>query len=238
MLDPAHPKLQKKMEGVRAQVLQMGHLSEEILAKSLRAVWRRDAELAGEVRADDLPIDRLDVEIDQAVLELLALQAPVAHDLRQVIAMKTAATDLERVGDLARNIAKSAIRLAERPEVVIPSDLQLLAEASQRVLRRALAALADEDADLAREVLAADDAIDDQQDVVIRDTIATLRREPDDAEQHIDLIFIAKNLERVADHATNIAEDVILARESLNLKHAGKLAHGPGGNPAALGQPT
>jgi phosphate transport system protein len=238
MLDPVHPRLQKKVEAVRGQVLQMGHLSEEILAKSLRAVWRRDAALGGEVRGDDLPIDRLDIEIDQAVLELLALQAPVAHDLRQVIAMKTAATDLERVGDLARNIAKSAIRLAERPEVAIPSDLKMLAEASQRVLRRSLMSLADEDADLARQVLDADDAIDDQQDDVIRDTIATLRREPDAVEQHIDHIFIAKNLERVADHATNIAEDVILACEALNLKHAGKLAPGPVGDPTSPRPPS
>lgn len=229
MLDPHSPKLEKKIDALRALVLQMGHLSEEILDKALRAVWRRDAALAGEVKADDLPIDQLDVEIDQALLELLALQAPVAHDLRQAIAMKTAATDLERVGDIARNIAKSAIRLTERTSVDLSPGLQALADASQRVLRRALLSLADEDAEIAREVLDADDAIDDQQDEVIVESIGFIRSDPNVAEQHIDFIFIAKNLERVADHATNIAENVILARESLNLKHAGKLAAGPDG---------
>jgi phosphate transport system protein len=213
----------KRLESLRELALRMGHLAEAILAKSLRAVWERNADLAQQVREDDLEIDRLDVLIDQAVLELLALQAPVARDLRQVIAIKTMAMDLERVGDLARNIAKSAIRLRERTRIPMPPLLLTLADDSQRLLANALAAFADRDAERARAVLAGDDQVDADEDAVIRAAIEEIRTRPAISEQAVDLIFIAKNLERVADHATNIAEDVVLAEESVNLKHAAKL---------------
>ena len=215
--------LQKKLGALRQQVLRMGHLAEAILDKALRSVWERNLALAKQVKADDLPIDRLDVEIDQAVLELLALQAPVAQDLREVIAIKTAATDLERVGDLARNIAKSAVRLSERAPVPAPHLLETLAAESQRVLANALRAFADYDAVIAREVIAADDQIDADEDRAILAAMEEIRQHPEECEQEVDIIMIAKNLERVGDHATNIAEDVILVAESLNLKHAQKL---------------
>lgn len=214
----------KRLEVLREQVLRMGHLSESILQKSLRSVWERNAELAAEVAADDIEIDLLDIKIDQCVLEYLALQAPVAQDLRQVIAVKMAATDLERVGDIARNIAKSALRLCARPEVAPPPVLSGLASESQRVLKNALLAFADYDSTAARGVLAADDKIDLDEASAIRASIAVIQNDPGATEQEIDYIFIAKNLERVGDHATNIAEDVVNVAESLNLKHAEKLA--------------
>ena len=218
-------KVGRDVHSLRQLALKMAGLAEDILAKSLRAVWSRDPELAGEVAADDLEIDRLDVEIDQAVLNVLALRAPVAVDLRQILAIKTMATDLERVGDLARNIAGCARRLSEREPISPPQGLRTLAEDSQRVLRRAIQAFADIDSDQARVVLSADDSIDDAEDRVIQETIEKLRSDSSSSEQHVDLIFIAKSLERVADHATNIAEDVILAAEALNLKHVEKLSH-------------
>lgn len=223
MTERPHSPAQKKLELLRHQALRMGHLAEAILDKSLRSVWERDAGLAREVRADDLPIDRLDVEIDQAVLEFLALQAPVAQDLRQVIAIKTAATDLERVGDLARNIAKSAIRLCEREHVPSPPLLESLAGESQRVLKNAISSFADCDPAAARIVIAADDRIDQDEDKTIREAIASIEESPEKTPQQVDFILIAKSLERVGDHATNIAEDVILVAESINLKHAEKL---------------
>ncbi len=217
------PPVQKKVEALRQQVLRMGHLAEAILAKAMRGALERDAALAGQVAADDIPIDRLDVEIDRAVLELLALQAPVAQDLREVIAIKTAATDLERVGDLARNIAKSAIRLATRPVVSPPGQLESLAAAAQRVLKQSLLAFADYDPRIAREVIAEDDRIDSEEDAAIRSAIGEIKVNSSYAEQLVDYILIAKHLERVGDHATNIAEDVVLVAESVNLKHAQKL---------------
>jgi phosphate transport system protein len=202
----------------------MGSLAESILAKSLDALWRRDAALAESVQQDDLEIDQLDVDIDEAVIKVLALRAPVARDLREVVAIKTMATDLERVGDLARNIAKSAVRLAERSPVATPPKLETLAEESRRLLRRALDAFADYDAAAARRVLDDDDAVDREEDRVIREALEEIMHRPECSAQELDLILVAKNLERVADHATNIAEDVVLAAEAKNLKHASKLS--------------
>jgi phosphate transport system protein len=212
------------LQDLRHRLLRMGALSEAILDKALRAVWERDAALAREVRIDDLEIDRLDLAIDEAVLRTLALQAPVADDLRQVIAVKMIATDLERVGDLARNIAKSALRLQERSSTTIPAKLREVADEARRLLRLALDSFSDGDAAKAELVLREDDQVDADQDLVIRSAIEEIGRHPELTSQEVDFILIAKNLERVADHATNIAEDVILVAEARNVKHAAKLA--------------
>jgi phosphate transport system protein len=211
--------------GLREDLYRMGGLCEAILDKALRSVWDRDAAVAAEVAGDDLAIDRLDVAIDEGVLKALALQAPVAEDLRAVMAIKMVATDLERVGDLARNIAKSARRLAAQDAAwVIPAMLVSLSRASQSALRRSLDSFARNDTELARVILDEDDAIDDLQDEVVRDLLRDLEIHPEGGSRDVDVIMVAKNLERVADHATNIAEQVILVAEATNLKHASKLA--------------
>ena len=211
------------IEDLRKSLLRMGGLAESILEKAIESVWERNKDAAAQVRLDDLEIDRLDVQIDERVLRALALQAPVAEDLRQVIAIKMIATDLERVGDISRNVAKSALRLAERPAVALPPKLEEMADEARRMLKDALDSFADGDPAKARSVLAADDRIDDDQDRVVRDAILEISAHPELTSQGVDLIMIAKNLERVGDHATNIAEDVILAIEAQNLRHAGKL---------------
>ncbi len=217
VVDPA-------LEDLRQKLLRMAGLAEAILDKALQSVWKRNSGLAHEVRIDDLEIDRLDLAIDEAVLRILATQAPVADDLRNVLAIKMIATDVERVGDLARNIAKSALRLAERPEVAMPRKLRTLADESQRILRRALDSYTEADPLQANEVLADDDQVDHDEDEVIRAAIEEIATHPELTSQEVDFILIAKNLERVADHATNIAEDVILATQARNVKHASKLA--------------
>ncbi len=157
------------------------------------------------------------------MLRALALQAPVAEDLRQVIAIKMMATDLERVGDLARNIAKSALRLSEKPPLPLPPKLEEVADGARRLLRLALDSFVDADPAKAQAVLDADDRVDDDQERVVRDAILEIGAHPELTSQEVDLILIAKNLERVADHATNIAEDTILATQAKNVKHAQKL---------------
>lgn len=216
--------VERDLEALRELGLRMGGLSEAILGKAIEAVSRRDMRLAGEVQADDLAIDRLDIAIDEAVLELLALQAPVARDLRAVIGVKSLSTDLERVGDLARNIAKSAKRLAERAAVPVPASLEQLADECRRQLRLALDAFSSGDTDIAHRVLAGDDLIDEHEDKVVREALLELQTAPDISAQEVDFILIAKSLERVADHATNIAEEVVQIAEARNLKHAEKLA--------------
>jgi len=212
------------LRDLRETLLLMGGRAEAILDKSVRAALERDSALAAQVAEDDIEIDRLDVMIDEAVLKALALQAPVAADLREVIAIKMIATDLERVGDLARNIAKSAQRLGRRLDAPIPPLLARLAASAQGVLRSALDAFSHADPRAAHSVLGSDDAIDDAQDEVILQELEQIASHPDMASPAVDIIFIAKNLERVGDHATNIAEDVILVSEARNVKHAAKLA--------------
>lgn len=209
---------------VNELILRMGGCSEAILAKALQALFERNPTLAAEVREDDLEIDRLDVAVDEAVLRSLALQAPVADDLRRLLAAYDIATDLERVGDIARNIAKSAARMAERPPVPLPGPFEVLASQCQGMLRDALDAFVQRDAERAVRLLAQDEEVDDEQDQVIRGALAQIHEHPDQFSQEIDLILVAKNLERVADHATNIAESVILIVEGRNVKHADKLA--------------
>jgi phosphate transport system protein len=220
MTRPVDPAL----TALREQLLRMASLAEAILDKSLQSLWRRDVALAREVKIDDLDVDRLDIAIDDMVLRVLATQAPVADDLRNVIAAKMAATDLERVGDLARNIAKSAERLAGRDSVSLPPKLRTLADEAQRILHRALDAFAEHDPTRAAAVLDDDDQVDADEDAVIREAIQEIASHPEFTAQEVDFILIAKNLERVADHATNIAEGVILAAQARNVKHASKLS--------------
>ena len=217
-------KTSREIDSLRELILRMGQLSEDILARSLKSVWERDEAAARQVAVDDLVIDRLEIEIDQTVLRQLALLAPVAQDLRQVIGVKTMSTDLERVGDLARNIAKCSLRLIERDAASPPPILRHLARLCQQLLSLSLRSYADTDVVLARKVLAMDDEVDDEEDRAIRESIDRIRHAPESTGEEVDLIFIAQSLERVADHATNIAEDVILIAESLNLKHAEKLS--------------
>ena len=205
------------------QILQMGALAERILERAIRAVRERDLSLAEEVDRDDLEIDRLEVALDAGILRALALQAPVAEDLRRVIAIKAMAVDLERVGDLARNIARAAARLAERPTTEFPARLEPLEREACDMLRRSLDAFQAVDPAAARAVIAGDDRADTLKDELVSGLIASIGQRPDLAAQAVDAILIAENLERVADHATNVAEDVILVAEARIVKHAEKL---------------
>lgn len=224
MSDRAPTRVDRDTGSLRETIVRMAHLAEAILDKSLAAVWERSEALAAEVKADDLEIDRLDVEIDGAVLRILALDAPVASDLRLVVATQSIATDLERVGDLARNIAKCAKRLARRGAFDLPSEIHSLADQSRAALRASIESFQSLDATAARAVIKDDDRIDDLQDEIVRDAIERLAAAPDTTEQEVDVIFIAQHLERIADHATNVAEEVVLAAEAENLKHAERLA--------------
>ena len=224
MSEPHNSKLDRDTGALQKLVLDMARLAEAILEKSLRAVWELNPELAVEVKEDDLAIDRLDIAIDDAVLRILALDAPVARDLRLVVAIKSISTDLERVGDIARNIAKCAKRLAKEQDLTVPEGLQKLATDSLNVLRHAVEAFAELDAEAARHVLAEDDSIDELEDQIIRAAIDRIASAPSTTDTEVDFIFIAQHLERIGDHATNIAEETVLAAEAINLKHSSKLA--------------
>jgi phosphate transport system protein len=208
---------------LRHRALRMGALAESILGRALRAVRERDFALAQHIDAEDLEIDRLELELDEAILKELALRAHSPEQLRLVIAVKSMIIDLERVGDLARNIAGSGVRLAARAETLWLERLEPLEDGATQLLRDALDCFAELDPDLARRVIAGDDAIDALEQRLVHELVAALRERPEAAEQLVELILITHNLERIADHATNIAEDVILVTEARNVKHAEKL---------------
>ena len=212
-------KSEATIEGLRERVLRMGALAEAILAKAIRVVHERDGRLGAEVQRDDLELDRLDIEIDDSVLRALALQSPVAEDLRQVIAIKTMATDLERVGDIARNIAKSGARLAERPRTELPMRLEPLEREATHQLAAALDSFQNLNVVEAQAVLDGDDRLDRLQDDLVRDLIDRIERDCTTSAQAIDVIFIAESLERIGDHATNIAEDVIFMVSAKVVRH-------------------
>ncbi len=211
------------LQDLRETLLRMGARAEAILDKALRSAMEPNAQLAREVHDDDVEIDRLDVEIDDKVLKLLALQAPVAGDLREVVAVKMIGSDLERVGDLSLNIVQSSSQLGLHPGLRPGSGLAEMARATQRLLRKALDSFSAGDADQAREVLEEDDHIDREEERLVSLALEQIQARPESSAQAVETILIAKNLERVADHATNIAEDVILIAEARNVKHAAKL---------------
>ena len=218
-----HQTREELFERVHATILRMAMACEAILGKALRALAKREAALAREVWQDDIEIDRLDVEVDEVVLRAIALHAPVAGDLRRLLAANDMATDLERVGDLSRNIAKCAVRLAERSPVPLPPSLERLTRNAQQMLRSALDAFVQRDAARARQLVRDDEQVDDDQDCVVLEALDEIRAHPQYAAQAVDLILTAKHLERVGDHATNIAEAVIRLVEGRNVKHADKL---------------
>ena len=213
----------RDLDSLREAIMRMGALAENILARAWTGLKNRDTVLCERIQHDDLEIDQLEIEIDAAVMEILALRSPVAVDLRHVIAIHTMAGDLERVGDLARNLASSGLAARGLEAVAVPPRLSELADGSRRLLRRALDAFADNDSERARRVVADDDVIDELESRVIQELLGAIRREPDAVASHVGLILAARDLERVADHATNIAEDVILVAEARNVKHESKL---------------
>jgi len=212
------------LQELEQQILRMGALSERILALASRALVERDTELALSIDAEDLAIDRIDVDLDQAILYALALRAPVAEDLRCVMAIKGMAIDLERVGDLARNIARGAARLNEAAECGLPSRLEPLQREAAQQLHTSLDAFQARDAKLARRVISRDDYVDALHAEILHDMMATMSQRPEWVPQAVETILIAESLERVGDHATNIAEGVILIAEARIVKHAEKLS--------------
>ena len=205
-------KLSKMLFGLSAQV-------EESVRTAVRSVERRDAALAAEVIQKDRTVDQIEVEVEEECLKILALHQPVAIDLRLVIAILKINNDLERIGDLAVNIAERAEFLAEHEKVDIPFDFAGMTEKAQAMLKKSLDALVRMDAKLAREVCASDDEVDDINRQMYDKVKNGIRQNPADMDSLIHLLGVSRHLERIADHATNIAEDVLYMLEGEITRH-------------------
>lgn len=212
--------LQREFELLKKSILALGALVEESVVSAVRAVAERDLALARRVTDGDIEIDRAEVEVEEDCLKILALYQPVAADLRFVIAVLKINNDLERIGDLAVNIAEQALNLSEEPaRAEIPLDLRGLAERAQAMLKKALDALVRGDLSLARDVVLSDDEVDALHRRTYERVQAALERDPAQAKFQMHHLSVSRYLERIADYATNIAEDVFYMREGEIIRH-------------------
>ena len=217
---PKH--LDHEIEELKKQILLLAAEVESAVAKSVAAINARDAELGQQVIDDDTRIDTLEVEVEEECLKLLALHQPVAHDLRFIVACIRLNSDLERIGDLAVNIGERAVYLASVAEVSEkPLDVGAMARLVRSMLSGALDALVNLDPDRARSVCAMDDEADDLHRDTFRRVEDAVRRHPGEFATLTHYLSVSRYLERIADHATNIAEDVIYMAEGEIVRHRG-----------------
>ncbi len=202
---------------LRELIARMGGLAERQVADASAALARRDAAAAGEVVARDAPIDALEREVEAYCVRLLALRQPLAADLRLIIAAMKVSQDLERVGDYARNAAKRAIVVSQQPLLVGLGGFGMMATLVQRNLKDAIDALVNDDAEAAKRVWAADAPVDDVYNGLFRELLTHMMEDARNITAATHLLFIAKNFERIGDHATNIAETVYYAVAGENL---------------------
>jgi phosphate transport system protein len=210
---------QEELEQLKTRLLEMGGLAEEHVRLSVKGLVDRDHDLIDRVLRGDEPINALHIEIDNRCFTLLALFQPMAADLRTIVAAVKINTDLERVGDLAVNIAEMARRYATHAPVKKLVDLPLMASIAQSMLRDALDAFVRRDVELARQVLNEDDRLDALKTQIFRELLTYMLQDPTTIEPAIDLILISRHLERIGDHATNIAEDVIFIVSARDVRH-------------------
>ena len=210
---------QGELEQLKTRLLAMGGLAEEHVRLAVKGLVDRDHELIERMLVEDEPINRLHIEIDNRCFTLLALYQPMAADLRTIVAAVKINTDLERVGDLAVNIAEAARRYSSHPPVKKLIDIPRMANIAQTMLRDALDAFVRRDLALAQHVLNEDDRLDSLKTQIFRELLTYMLQDPTTIEPALDLILVSRHLERIGDHATNVAEDVIFIVSARDVRH-------------------
>jgi phosphate transport system protein len=210
---------QHELEGVKTNLIKMGSIVEENINNAIKAILERNAVLAEKVIESDERINTLEIEIDNAIIDMLALQQPVASDLRFIIAAQKINNDLERIGDHAVNLAESALTLQKSKKLESLLEIPQMVSATKLMLRYALDSFILLDPKMARKVLETDDQIDELNRSMTTKVIDLLKSDKQTIEPGLALIRISQNLERVADMATNIAEEVIFHTQALVVKH-------------------
>ena len=210
---------QEELEALQGRLLEMGGLAEERVRAAVEGLVTRNAATVDRVLYGDEPINRLHIEIDERSVKLLALHQPMAADLRAIVAAVKINTDLERVGDLAVNIAEAARRYVVHPPVKKLIDIPRMGGIAQAMLRDALDAFVRGDVALARQVLNADDQLEGLKTQIFRELLTCMLQDPSTVEPSLDLILVSRHLERIGDHATNVAEDVIFMVSAQDVRH-------------------
>jgi phosphate transport system protein len=210
---------QEELEQLKTRLLEMGGLAEDRVHTAIRAIVERDVARLERVLVGDGPINQLHIEIDDRCFKLLALHQPMAVDLRSIVAAVKINTDLERVGDLAVNIAEAGRRYFQHPAVKELIDIPKMAVIAQDMLRDALDAYVHRNTALAQTVLNKDDGLDELKTAVSRELLTHMLQEASTIEPSLDLLLMSRHLERIGDHATNIAEDVIFMVSAKDVRH-------------------
>jgi phosphate transport system protein len=213
------PHFREELEALQGRLLEMGGLAEERVRAAIQGLVTRDPTLFEKVLLGDEPINQLHIEVDNRCFRLLALHQPMATDLRAIVAAVKINTDLERVGDLAVNIAEAGTRYISHPPVKKLIDIPQMGDIAQTMLRDALDAYVKRDTRLAHQVLNEDDRLDSLKTQVFRDLLTYMLKDQSTVEPSLDLILVSRHLERIGDHATNIAEDVIFMVSALDVRH-------------------
>jgi phosphate transport system protein len=222
MPEPTKPLVrhfQEELEQLKTRLLEMGGQAEENVRLAVKGLVDRDQGLIDRVMLGDEPLNRLHIEIDNRCFTLLALYQPMAADLRTIVAAVKINTDLERVGDLAVNIAEAARRYTSHSPVKKLIDIPRMASIAQTMLRDALDAFVRRDLAMAQAVLNEDDRLDTLKTQIFRELLTYMLQDPSTIEPALDLILVSRHLERIGDHATNIAEDVIFIVSARDVRH-------------------
>jgi phosphate transport system protein len=211
--------LREELDELNNQLLEMSGLVENSIARSVNAVVNRDNEAALTVFHNEARINKLEIQIDNIAIRLLALQQPVAVDLRFVTMSIKINNNLERMGDIAVNIAECALSLLGMPPLTPRIDIPYMAKLAQDMIRNSIDAFVRKDTELARTVLRSDDAVDKLRDEMYAEILKFMEADPSRVHPGVDHLFIARGLERLADHATNIAEDVLFFVQGIDVRH-------------------
>jgi len=209
----------EELQLLKQRLLEMGDLAASRIDRAMAGLIARDSLILGEVIQGDESVNDYQIEIDDRCFKLLALRQPMATDLRLIMATTRITSDLERVGDLAVNIAEAAARYIQNPPVKPLIDLPKMSELAQQMLRDALSSFVSGEVALASDVLKRDDALDDLKRQVFQDLLSFMLNNPQLVAPALDLVLVSRHLERVGDHATNIAEDIIFLVEGRDIRH-------------------
>ena len=209
----------EELEELRKELLTMAGLVELAVHQSVLSLTQRDQDRAQQVLVSEARINQLEIRIDELATRLLALHQPMARDLRFLTAAIKINNDLERMGDLAVNIVERSLSLISQPPVKPMIDIPRMAQLAESMVRNSLDSFVKSDAELARSVLVSDDAVDNLRDSITKELIGFMERDPSTVSRALDLILVARNLERIADHATNIAEDVLFLIQGVDVRH-------------------
>jgi phosphate transport system protein len=211
--------IERQIESLKERILRLGTLVEEAISKSITALINRDRSLAQRVIVNDSDIDAMEVEVEEECLKMLALYQPVAADLRFVVAALKINNDLERMGDLARNIAKRVTQLEGGDPYDLPPEIRTMATQAQEMVRQCLDAVVKRDPTLARQVREEDDIVDEARQRIQRRVLQGIKDRPENVENLLRINSVSKHIERIADMATNIAEDVVYMVEGDIVRH-------------------